>query len=81
MLTLATKVEVLVICAPFLHLHLHLNIQVMSVNYMVDNAVGKAHKNYGESLHTFLASLTTSGAILRFGITAYLLLWLKFLDY
>ncbi len=66
---------------PFLHLYLYLNIQVMGVNDMLDNAAGKAHKNHGESLRTFLASLTTSGAIFGFGITAYILLRLKFPDY
>ncbi len=53
----------------------------MGVNDMLDNAAGKAHKNHGESLRTFLASLTTSGAIFGFGITAYILLRLKFPDY
>ena len=53
----------------------------MRVHDLLDNAAGKAHKNHGESLHTFLASLTTSGAIFGFGITAYILLRLKFRDY
>ena len=53
----------------------------MGVNDMLDSAASKAHKNQGESLHTFLASLTTSGAIFGFGITAYILLRLKFPDY
>jgi hypothetical protein len=48
---------------------------------MLDNAAGKAHKNHGESLRTFLATLTTSRAIFRFSITAYILLRLKFPDY
>ncbi|KFY23296.1 hypothetical protein V491_02596 [Pseudogymnoascus sp. VKM F-3775] len=84
MLTLAAKSKfwlyVVQSSAPFLHLH-HLDIQTMSVNDMLDGAAGKAHKNQGESLHTFLASLTTSGAIFGFGITAYILLRLKFPDY
>ncbi|KFY64595.1 hypothetical protein V496_03168 [Pseudogymnoascus sp. VKM F-4515 (FW-2607)] len=53
----------------------------MGVNDMLDNAAGKAHKNHGESLRTFLASLTTSGAIFGFGITAYILLRRNFPDY
>jgi hypothetical protein len=39
---------------PFLHLYRYLNIEVMGVNDMLDNAAGKAHKNHGESLRTFL---------------------------
>lgn len=53
----------------------------MGVNDMLDNAAGKAYKNHSEFLHTFLASLTISGAIFGFGITAYILLRIKFPDY
>lgn len=45
-----------------------------SINTVLDNTAGKAQKAQGESLSTFLASLTISGVILRLGIIAYMLL-------
>jgi hypothetical protein len=45
-----------------------------NINGVLDNAAGKAQKAQGESLSTFLASLTTSGVILGLGIIAYVLL-------
>ncbi|KFZ25134.1 hypothetical protein V502_00385 [Pseudogymnoascus sp. VKM F-4520 (FW-2644)] len=54
---------------------------IMNINDMFGNSAGKARKNHGESLRTFLPSLRTSGAIFGFGITAYILLRLKFPDY
>jgi len=53
----------------------------MSINDVLGNAAGKAHKAQGESLNTFLASLTTSGVILGLGIITYLLLRFKFREY
>lgn len=53
----------------------------MSINDMLDSAAGKAQKAQGESLSTFLASLTTSGVILGFGIITYILLRFKFREY
>jgi hypothetical protein len=44
------------------------------INDVFDQAAGKAQKAQGESLGTFLASLTTSGAILGLGIMVYILL-------
>lgn len=53
----------------------------MNINEVLDAAAGKAHKAQGESLLAFLASLTTSGAILMLGITAHLLLRYRFQGY
>ena len=48
---------------------------------ILDNAARKAQKAQGESLSTFLASLTTLGIILRLGIIAYIFLKSKFPEY
>ncbi|CZT53510.1 uncharacterized protein RSE6_15125 [Rhynchosporium secalis] len=48
---------------------------------VLDQAAGKAQSSQGESLATFLASLTTSGAILAFGLTVYALLKWKCPEY
>jgi hypothetical protein len=48
---------------------------------VLDNAAGKAQKAQGESLSTFLASLTTSGITLALGIIAYIFLKSKFPEY
>jgi hypothetical protein len=53
----------------------------MSISDMLDSAAEKAHKAQGESLNTFLVSLTTSGVILGFGIITYILLRFKFQEY
>jgi hypothetical protein len=52
-----------------------------SISDVLDQTAGKAQKAQGESLGTFLASLTTSGAILGLGITAYYLLKWKCPEY
>ena len=44
------------------------------INSMLNNAAGKAQDTQGESLSTFLASLTTSMIILCLGIAAYMFL-------
>jgi hypothetical protein len=41
---------------------------------ILDSAAGKAQKAQGESLNTFLASLTTSGITLGFGFISYVFL-------
>jgi hypothetical protein len=41
---------------------------------VLDNAAGKAQKAQGESLSTFLASLTTSGITLGLGAISYIFL-------
>ncbi|CZT07019.1 uncharacterized protein RAG0_12606 [Rhynchosporium agropyri] len=51
------------------------------VNDVLDQAAGKAQSSQGESLATFLASLTTSGAILVLGLTVYILLKWKCPEY
>lgn len=51
------------------------------INDVSDQAAGKAQKAQGESLATFLASLTTSGAILGLGIIVYMLLKWKYPEY
>jgi hypothetical protein len=48
-----------------------------NINNVLDNAAGKAQNTQGESLSTFLASLTTSGAIFGLGIVAYMFLQFK----
>lgn len=48
------------------------------IDNVLDQAAGKAQRSHGESLATFLASLTTSAAILGVGIVAYLLLKWKY---
>ena len=52
-----------------------------SINDVLDQAAGKAQSSQGESLATFLASLTTSGAILALGLMAYILLRWKCPEY
>jgi hypothetical protein len=52
-----------------------------SINDVLDNAAGKAQKAQGESLSTFLASLTTSGVVLGLGIITYILLQFRFGEY
>ena len=52
-----------------------------TINIALDNAAGKAQKAQGESLSTFLASLTTSGIIFVAGVLAYILLKCKFPEY
>jgi hypothetical protein len=51
-----------------------------NINKVLNNAIGKAQKDQGESLNTFLVSLTTSGVILRLVAIAYVLLRFKFLE-
>ena len=51
------------------------------INDVLDQAAGKAQSSQGESLATFLASLTTSGAILALGLMAYILLRWKCPEY
>jgi hypothetical protein len=46
----------------------------MDITSVLDNYAGKAQHSQGESLSTFLASLTTSTAILAIGIALYTLL-------
>jgi len=48
------------------------------INDLLDQSAGKAQNTQGESLATFLASLTTSGGILALGIVAYIPLKRKF---
>lgn len=51
------------------------------INTILDNAAGKAQQAQGESLATFLASLTTSGIILGVGFVAYALLKFELPEY
>jgi hypothetical protein len=51
------------------------------INDVFDQAAGKAQNFQGESLATFLASLTTSGAIFGLGLMAYILLKWKYPEY
>lgn len=52
-----------------------------TINTVLNNAAGKAQKTQGESLSTFIASLTTSGIILVVGGVTYILLKCKFPEY
>jgi hypothetical protein len=52
-----------------------------NINAVLDNGAGKAQKAQGESLSTFLASLTTSGIILGVGVIAFILLKFKLPEY
>ena len=45
------------------------------------STAGKAQKAQGESLSTFLASLTTSAIIFGLGVIAYIFLESKFPEY
>jgi hypothetical protein len=51
------------------------------ISDVLDKSAGKAQVTQGQSLGTFLASLTTSGVILVSGIVAYTLLKLQFPEY
>lgn len=51
------------------------------ISDVLDKSAGKAQVTQGQSLGTFLASLTTSGIILVSGIVAYTLLKLRFPEY
>jgi hypothetical protein len=46
----------------------------MDISDILDKAAGKAQNTQGESLMTFLASLTTSATILVLGTALYALL-------
>jgi hypothetical protein len=50
------------------------------INGLLDSAAGKAQDAQGESLSTFIASLTTSVIILCLGVFAYTFLGLKFTE-
>jgi hypothetical protein len=52
-----------------------------SISNAFNQAAEKAQKAQGESLGTFLASITTSGAILGLGIMVYILLKWKCPEY
>jgi hypothetical protein len=46
----------------------------MNISGILDNTAGKAQDTHGESLITFLASLTTSATMLVLGTALYTLL-------
>ncbi|MAD83620.1 MAG: hypothetical protein CL912_11730 [Deltaproteobacteria bacterium] len=48
---------------------------------MVDSTMGKAQRTHGQSLRTFLASVTVSGAILGLGLIGYIFIKLRFPKY
>ena len=52
-----------------------------NISEVLDNAAGKAQRDQGESLNTFLASLTTSGIILGIGVIVYIFLKSNFPEY
>ncbi|KAH8674390.1 hypothetical protein BGZ60DRAFT_403801 [Tricladium varicosporioides] len=52
-----------------------------NISNILDGAAGKAQKAQGESLSTFLASLTTSAIILGLGVIAYIFLKSRFPEY
>src|SRR5689334_16383404 len=52
-----------------------------NITEMLDSTAGKAQKAQGESLSTFLASLTTSGIILGLGVILYISLKFKLPEY
>jgi hypothetical protein len=52
-----------------------------SISSILDSAAGKAQRTQGESLNTFLASITSSGIILGIGVITYIFLKTKFPEY
>jgi hypothetical protein len=52
-----------------------------NINNILDSAAGKAQKAQGESLSTFLASLTASAAVLGLGVITYIFLKSRFPEY